>query len=244
MPRAVPAITRIVTGRERRSRRVALLLQRRRTRPACGPARGGRPASDRRRPAHRPARAPARPGPGAAARTGRPPAAAAGPTAACRAGSPPRAGAGPPRRWRSRPTSSRITSSRRRDSSSAASETRMQKDRCGPRPTRPRSWCSCARPKRSASSISITLAFGTSMPTSITVVATSTSSSPAAKALHRHVAIVGALLAVHQPDAQLRQGLAAGGSARPRRWPPSAPRSPIPGARPRSSGVPPPPRRP
>jgi hypothetical protein len=43
-----------------------------------------------------------------------------------------------------------------------------------PRPTRPRSWCSCARPKRSACSITIRLALGTSTPTSITVVATST----------------------------------------------------------------------
>ena len=45
--------------------------------------------------------------------------------------------------------------------------------RRSPRPTRPRSWCSWARPKRSACSITITLASGTSTPTSITVVATS-----------------------------------------------------------------------
>ena len=43
-----------------------------------------------------------------------------------------------------------------------------------PRPTRPRSWCSCDRPKRSACSITISDALGTSTPTSITVVATST----------------------------------------------------------------------
>ena len=38
---------------------------------------------------------------------------------------------------------------------------------CAPRPTRPRSWCSCERPKRSACSITITVALGTSTPTSI-----------------------------------------------------------------------------
>ncbi len=41
-----------------------------------------------------------------------------------------------------------------------------------PRPTRPRSWCSCARPNRSACSITIADAFATSIPTSITLVAT------------------------------------------------------------------------
>ena len=47
---------------------------------------------------------------------------------------------------------------------------------------RPRSWCSWEIPYRSAASISMTAAFGTSMPTSITLVATSTSASPAANA--------------------------------------------------------------
>ena len=47
-----------------------------------------------------------------------------------------------------------------------------------PRPTRPRSWWSCARPKRSACSITMIVASGTSTPTSITVVATSTCASP------------------------------------------------------------------
>ena len=42
-----------------------------------------------------------------------------------------------------------------------------------PRPTRPRSWCSWASPKRSAPSITMIEASGTSTPTSITVVATS-----------------------------------------------------------------------
>ena len=51
-----------------------------------------------------------------------------------------------------------------------------------PRPTRPRSWCSCDRPNRSASRITIAVAFGTSTPTSMTVVATSTSSSPRSNA--------------------------------------------------------------
>jgi hypothetical protein len=50
-----------------------------------------------------------------------------------------------------------------------------------PRPTRPRSWWSWASPNRSACSITISVALGTSTPTSITVVATSTPSSPAAK---------------------------------------------------------------
>jgi len=51
-----------------------------------------------------------------------------------------------------------------------------------PRPTRPRSWCSCASPMRSAFSITMSVAFGTSTPTSITVVATSSWIRPALKA--------------------------------------------------------------
>ena len=47
-----------------------------------------------------------------------------------------------------------------------------------PRPTRPRNWCSWARPKRSACSMTIRLAAGTSTPTSMTVVATSRRISP------------------------------------------------------------------
>ena len=50
--------------------------------------------------------------------------------------------------------------------------------RSAPRPTLPRNWCSWLSPKRSAFSITITLAFGTSTPTSITVVATSMLVSP------------------------------------------------------------------
>jgi hypothetical protein len=49
-----------------------------------------------------------------------------------------------------------------------------QADAAAPRPTRPRSWCSWLRPKRSACSITISEALGTSTPTSITVVLTST----------------------------------------------------------------------
>src|SRR5213595_642544 len=46
----------------------------------------------------------------------------------------------------------------------------MPYDFHGPRPTRPRSWWSWERPKRSACSINISVPFGTSIPTSITVV--------------------------------------------------------------------------
>ena len=55
-------------------------------------------------------------------------------------------------------------------------------DRPGRRvPTRPRSWCSWESPKRSAFSITMTVALATSIPTSMTVVATSTWISPATK---------------------------------------------------------------
>lgn len=57
-----------------------------------------------------------------------------------------------------------------------------QIDSAVPRPTRPRSWCSCASPKRSACSMTISDAFGTSTPTSMTVVATSRSISPSRNA--------------------------------------------------------------
>ena len=58
------------------------------------------------------------------------------------------------------------------------SESRKQKLSPPPLPTRPRSWCSCANPNLSADSIAIMQAFGTSTPTSITVVDTSRSISP------------------------------------------------------------------
>ena len=47
---------------------------------------------------------------------------------------------------------------------------RKQDDGRVPRPTRPRSWCSCDRPNRSACSTTIIVASGTSTPTSTTVV--------------------------------------------------------------------------
>ena len=52
-----------------------------------------------------------------------------------------------------------------------------------PRPTRPRSWCNWDNPYLSAFSISIITAFGTSTPTSTTVVETRTSISPFANAV-------------------------------------------------------------
>ena len=59
--------------------------------------------------------------------------------------------------------------------------TRKQWEASAPRPTRPRSWWSCAMPNRSASSTTMTVALGTSTPTSITVVATRTLVPPSRK---------------------------------------------------------------
>ena len=42
----------------------------------------------------------------------------------------------------------------------ASARASTQRPRLAPRPTRPRSWCGCARPKRSACSITMRLAFG------------------------------------------------------------------------------------
>ena len=64
---------------------------------------------------------------------------------------------------------------------SGISVTRRQRPAAEPRPTRPRSWWSWETPKRSASMITIAVALGTLTPTSMTVVATRTSVSPAAK---------------------------------------------------------------
>ncbi len=72
-------------------------------------------------------------------------------------------------------------------------------------PTRPRSWWSWASPKRSASWTIMIVAFGTSTPTSITVVATSTSSSRALKRPIRSRRSRGAKLSVQAPDAQAAQ---------------------------------------
>ena len=60
-------------------------------------------------------------------------------------------------------------------------------------------------PKRSASRITITVAFGTSTPTSMTVVATSTSSSPARNAVHRRLLLGRRHPPVQQPEAQAGQ---------------------------------------
>lgn len=49
---------------------------------------------------------------------------------------------------------------------------------CRPRPTRPQIWWSCARPNLLALRTTMTRAFGTLTPTSMTVVTTSTSMSP------------------------------------------------------------------
>ena len=56
-------------------------------------------------------------------------------------------------------------------------------NRIGPHRARPapRNWCSCERPKRSALSITMTEAFGTSTPTSITEVATMICATPCLK---------------------------------------------------------------
>ena len=76
---------------------------------------------------------------------------------------------------------SRSSVSRRRAASFTHSScSSRQKLASAPRPTRPRNWCNCASPKRSACSITITVAAGTSTPTSTTVVATSSRHPPAA----------------------------------------------------------------
>ena len=75
-----------------------------------------------------------------------------------------------------------------------------QTDACSPRPMRPRSWCSWLMPKRSAPSTSMTVAFGTSTPTSMTVVATSTSAVARGERRHRLLLLARAHLAVQQRD--------------------------------------------
>ena len=112
-------------------------------------------------------------------------------------------------------------------SSSPGRETSRQYDCSAPRPTRPRSWCSWARPKRSASWTIMIVAFGTSTPTSITVVATSTSSSPRLELRHQLAPLRRPQPPVQEPDAVAAQlalpqplGLALGG--------PRAPTSPTP----------------
>ena len=53
---------------------------------------------------------------------------------------------------------------------------------CSPRPMRPRNWCNCDSPNRSACSTTISVALATSTPTSTTVVDTSNCRAPPAKA--------------------------------------------------------------
>jgi hypothetical protein len=79
--------------------------------------------------------------------------------------------------WETSSTCSRDVASSE-PSSAPAGAMRKQRLARAPRPTRPRSWCSCARPKREAASTSMTLASGTSTPTSTTVEAMSTWVSP------------------------------------------------------------------
>ncbi len=55
--------------------------------------------------------------------------------------------------------------------------------------------------------MTITVAWGTSTPTSITVVATSTGRLAAAEALHRRVLVVGAHPAVHELDLEVGEDL-------------------------------------
>ena len=96
-----------------------------------------------------------------------------------------------------------------------ARETSRQYDCSAPRPTRPRSWWSCASPKRSASWTIITVAFGTSTPTSITVVATRTSSSRALKRRHQLPPLGRLQPPVQAADAEARAAR-RGAAARPR----------------------------
>ena len=83
-------------------------------------------------------------------------AAAARPTAARRGIRRGRVSAGPGARSRSRRCSRRSTLRRALARSDiGSSNSRMHTLSSAPRPTRPRSWCSCASPKRSACSITI-----------------------------------------------------------------------------------------
>ena len=94
---------------------------------------------------------------------------------------PPGAARSPSRRGRTRRCDPTTARSRAMATSSVDSVTRTQNDSTLPRPTRPRSWWSWARPNRSAPWMIIIVAAGTSTPTSTTVVPTRTSSSPSRK---------------------------------------------------------------
>ena len=82
----------------------------------------------------------------------------------------------------------------------------MQNDRCGPRPTRPRSWWSCASPKRSASSTSITLAVGHVDSDLDHRRRDQHVEVPRREAGHRRVAHIRPLLPVDHPDPKLWEG--------------------------------------
>jgi hypothetical protein len=119
----------------------------------------------------------------------------------------------------------------------------MQKLSAAPRPTRPRSWWSCESPNRSACCTTITVALGTSIPTSITVVATSTSTSPAANA--RITASFSSPGICPWRSASRSSGKTSRAAARTPRWPSGAPPSPTPppAGRPGTPAAPPAPAR-
>ena len=135
---------------------------------------------------------------------------------------------------------SRISARRARAVSLSASGRAAAGRRCArsPRPTRPRSWWSWARPKRSASSTIISVALGTSTPTSITVVATSTASSPRWKARHHRVLLRPLHPAVDEADRSPKRSFSTC-RALPRRRRGRWPRSPRPAGRPNRPARPP-----
>ena len=72
---------------------------------------------------------------------------------------------------------------------------------------RPRNWCNCASPNASAFSMSITVAFGTSTPTSMSDVASSTWILFARKSAITFSFSAGFDAAVQQADAERRSSL-------------------------------------
>ena len=106
---------------------------------------------------------------------------AAGRAGACRGTRRDRGCADRPRRSRSRPASRASPRGAPRCPRPRRARRARSVPGLRPRPTRPRSWCSCASPKRSAFSTIISVAFATSTPTSTTVVDTSTCVSPDSK---------------------------------------------------------------
>ena len=113
------------------------------------------------------------------------------PTGPPRARRPPGAARGPPGTARSRPGwPPPRRAARAAGVPPGESVTSRQRPGNPPRPTRPRSWCSCETPNLSASRMTMTEALGTSTPTSMTVVATSTSISPAGERRHHRVLLL------------------------------------------------------